>query len=150
MSRTKYEWEAALGGMDRGRRSKEMHHSYLMAFPQIWTGRERRIKGKRGQRGGTGKNCRGGGEEAKYTHGLPCPVMTLMRVRDRWKKMWKNMQEFSEFSEELHKHHNFSQNAVFSVILLGTKGALLPLPNLLPDPLRFADFCNRKIKCSVT
>ena len=76
---TKYEWEAALGGMDRGRRAKEMHHSYLMAFPQIWTGRERRNKGKRGQRGGTGKNCRGGGEKAKYTHGLLCPVM---RVRD--------------------------------------------------------------------
>ena len=50
------------------------------------------------------------------------------------------MQEFfKEFSEELHKYHDFSQNAVFSAILLGTKGVLLPLLNLLPDPLRFAD-----------
>ena len=48
--------------------------------PNLDGERERRNKGKkRGQRG-TGKNCRGGGgEEAKYTHGLPCPVM---RVRD--------------------------------------------------------------------
>ena len=45
--------------------------------PNLDEERERRNKGKRGQRGGTGKNCRGGREEPKYTHGLLCPVKRL-------------------------------------------------------------------------